>query len=384
VPFDRRVWLEATTLRKAGWQVSVICPIGKEWTARHEVIDEVAVYRHPLPPEISSVVGYLREYAHALFHQWRLARRIHRERGFDVVHICNPPDLMFLVALWCKLFYGSRVVFDQHDLCPEMYEAKYNRRGFFYHAQRWAERLTYACADIVISTNQSYREVAIQRGRKADSNVFVVRSAPNLETFKPVGPNSRFRQEGCSQIAYLGVMGEQEGIDHLLRSAKHVVHDLGRQDVRFVLIGDGPAVPDLKKLCTELGLDEFVTFTGRLPDSEMIERLCSADVCVDPGPKTPFYDKSTMNKIMEYMALSKPIVQFDLLEGRRSAGDASLYAQANDEIDFADRILELVDSPPQRREEMGKLGFHRMQSQLEWRHQGEKLVEAYQSLKDLG
>ena len=180
VPFDRRVWLEATTLQKAGYQVSVICPTGQEWTARDEVIDGIAIYRHPLPEELSSVRGYLREYAHALFWQWRLARRVHRQRGVDLVHICNPPDLMFLVALWCKIFYRARVIFDQHDLCPEMFEAKYNRRGFFYHAQLWAERLTFATANVVISTNQSYRDVAIGRGKKADENVFIVRSAPNL------------------------------------------------------------------------------------------------------------------------------------------------------------------------------------------------------------
>lgn len=376
VPFDRRVWMEATTLTKAGYHVSVICPIGKGYEKDYEVIDNIHIYRHPMPPDISSVTGYLREYSTAVYWEFRLAHRVWREQGFDIVHICNPPDLLFLVAAWFKLFRGVRVIFDHHDINLEMYEAKYGRRDIFYYGLRWAERLTFATADIAIATNESYRDVALTRGHKKPEDVFIVRSGPDLSRFRPLPPNPAYRQGRKYLVAYVGVMGEPEGIDYLLKSVRYILQEKNRQDIQFMLIGSGPMFEKLQALSEELGVSEFVEFTGRIPDQELLERLSSCDICVNPDKKMPYNDRSTMNKIMEYMAMGKPIVQFDLLEGRRSAEGASVYAKGNDQVDFAEKILELLENP-ERRQQMGAEGQRRMEESLEWRYQAPKLLAAY-------
>ncbi|MCX7887219.1 MAG: glycosyltransferase family 4 protein, partial [Verrucomicrobiae bacterium] len=329
VPFDRRVWQEATTLRAAGYDVSVICPTGKDCEAAFERLNGIQIYRHPLPPEVHSFSGYLREYLAAIRWEWKLARRIWRQHRFHAIHACNPPDLIFLVALWFKLRHDTKFIFDQHDLCPELYESKYNRRDLFYWTLRLLERLTFALADTVISTNESYRAVAIRRGRKRPDRVFVVRSAPDLARFQPVPPNPVFRRGRKYLVGYLGVMGPQDGLDHLLRAAQELVIKRGRQDIQFCLIGKGPMFDQLQQMAHELGVGDYVEFTARIPDDEMIARLCSCDVCVNPDPLNPLNNLSTMNKIMEYMALGRPVVQYDLKEGRFSAGDASLYAEPN-------------------------------------------------------
>lgn len=375
-PFDRRVWMEATTLTKAGYEVSIICPKGKGYDKSYEVIDDIHIYRHPMPPEISSVVGYLTEYAAAVFWEFYLAHRVWRERGFEIIHICNPPDLLFLTAGWFKLIKGVKVIFDHHDINPEMYEAKYERRDIFYSGLRLVERLTFALADKVISTNESYKEIALTRGRKQPKDVFVVRSGPDLSRFHQVPPNNAYKRGKKYLVGYVGVMGEPEGIDYLLESIRHIVFDLNRSDIHFMLIGSGPMFEQLQNLAIQLGIEEFVEFTGRISDEELLARLSSCDVCVNPDKKMTYNDKSTMNKIMEYMAMGKPIVQFDLIEGRRSAQDASVYAKGNDVIDFADKILELL-ADSQRRKLMGAIGLRRMKEKLEWRFQIPALLKAY-------
>ncbi|MEH2223023.1 glycosyltransferase family 4 protein [Nostoc sp.] len=376
VPFDRRVWMEATTLQKAGYEVSVISPTGNGFEKDYEIIEQIHIYRHPLPPEESSVIGYLREYSWAVNWQFRLAQRVWRERGFDIIHICNPPDLLFLVAAWFKLFHGISIIFDHHDLSPEMYEAKYRRRDIFYHGLRWAERLTYATADMVISTNESHREVALNRGHKKPEKVFVVRSAPDLSRFRRMPPNPNYRRGRNYLIGYMGVMGEPEGIDYLLRMVYYIVHKKNRSDIHFMLIGSGPMAEKLKDLSKELEVNEFVEFTGFKQGEELLERLSSCDVCVEPSPTSAYNENCTMNKILEYMAMGKAIVQFDLREGRRSAQEASLYAKPNDEVEFADKILELLDSP-ERRQKIGAEGRRRMEEILEWQYQAPKLLDAY-------
>lgn len=376
VPFDRRVWMESITLHQAGYEVSVICPMDKSFTAAYEVIDGIHIYRHPMPPEISSVFGYLREYLWAVAWEFRLAHRVWKERGFDLVHICNPPDLLFLTAGWFKLFKGVKVIFDQHDINLEMYEAKYGRRDFFYYGLSLVERLTFATADVVISTNESYKEVALMRGKKSPKEVFVVRSGPDLSRFYLVPPNPQYRKGRKYLVGYVGVMGEPEGIDYLLEAIHHLVYSKKRTDIQFSLIGSGPTFEDLKALARELKITEFVDFTGRVSNEELLERLSSCDVCVNPDRKNPYNDRSTMNKILEYMALGKPVVQFDLLEGRRSAAGASVYANPNDPIDFAEKIADLLDNPEQR-EAMGAEGQQRMREKLEWRYQAPTLLEAY-------
>ena len=379
VPFDRRVWMESTTLAAADHPVSVICPTGKGCEQEKEVLQGIHIYRHRLPPEVSSSGGYLREYAAALLGEFRLARRAWKETGFDVVHVCNPPDLLFLVALWFKFIHGVKLVYDHHDVVPEMYEAKFGRRGFFYWLLRIAERLTYLAADMVIETNESHRRIALSRGKKKPDRVFVVRSGPDLSKFVPQEPVAELKRGKKHLVGYMGVMGEPEGIDLLLESIRRIVFDKGRRDIHFVLVGSGPLAEDMKKLAADLKLSEFVEFTGRIPDAEMIRVLSTCDVCVNPDRKTPYNDLCTMNKILEYMALGKPIVQYDLVEGRFSAEGASLYARGNDAADFADKVLELIDDPAMR-DRLGREGRARMEDALEWRHQAPRLLEAYARL----
>jgi glycosyltransferase involved in cell wall biosynthesis len=382
VPFDRRVWMEATTLSAAGYEVSVICPKGKGYEKEYEELKGIYIYRHDLPPEVSSAVGYITEYSHALWHELRLARKAFRERGgFDVIHACNPPDLIFLVAIWFKMFHGVKFIFDQHDLNPELFESKFNKRGVFYHALRTTEKLTFATADIVISTNESYKEIALTRGRKKSKNVFVVRSGPKLDLFMPVAQNVVYKKGKQFLIGYLGVMGEFDGVDHLVRAAHELIVNRNRIDIQFCLVGSGPMLDSLKQLSKELGIDHSMEFTGRIGDSEMIERIGSCDVCVDCDPLNPLNDKSTMNKVLEYMALERPIVQYDLTEGRRSALEASLYAEPNNVKDLATKIEELLNDPLLRMT-MGKYGRKRMQDELEWKHQAPKLLEAYGYIVD--
>jgi glycosyltransferase involved in cell wall biosynthesis len=379
VPFDRRVWLEATTLAQAGYKVSVICPTGKNFDRRFEMIDDIAIYRHPLPLEASGAFGYLLEYGAALFWQSTLALRVAFTRGFDVLHACNPPDLIFLVALPFKLF-GKRFLFDQHDLCPEVYEAKFRKQGPFYRLLRMFERATYATADTVIATNESYRHMAITRGGKDPSRVFVVRSGPDLRKWpSSTEPAPQWRNGRRHMIGYVGVMGEQEGLDLLLQAMKLLVTDLGEPDIQLVLVGDGSHRATLEQLSNELGLEGHVTFTGRVSDQELISALGEADVCVNPDRWSTLNDKSTMNKIIEYMAMGKPIVQFDLTEGKVSAGDASLYARPDDVQDMAEKILFLLRDP-QLRADMGAKGRQRVKDTLAWEHQVPILLSAYASL----
>jgi glycosyltransferase involved in cell wall biosynthesis len=376
VPFDRRVWMEATTLKRAGYQVSLISPTGKGCESLYEEIDGIRIYRHRLPPERSSALGYIREYAYALWSEWRLARKVRKECGFDVIHACNPPDLIFFVALWFKVLYGTDFIFDHHDLSPELYESKFKRRDVFYYILRLAERLTFLSADVVIATNESYKEIAVLRGKKPPERVHVVRSAPDLSRFSKVAARSTYRRGRRYLVGYLGVMAEFDGVDHLIKVAHELVSTRGRKDIQFCLIGSGPMLGSLKKLAQALNVHDYLEFTGRIPDSEVIERLSSCDVCVDPDPLNPLNNKSTMNKILEYMALERAIVQYDLLEGRRSAADASLYAEPNNIQDFATKIESLL-SNPNARAQMGRVGLQRMFETLEWKHQVPRLLKAY-------
>src|SRR6266481_4347047 len=377
-PFDRRVWQEACTLHDAGYVVSIICPVGKGYEKKFETIDGIAIWRYRLPLEASGARGYAIEYSAALFWTFLLSWRVLMTRGFDVVHACNPPDLFFLIGGFFKLF-GKKFVFDHHDLNPELYEAKFGRRDFFHRLMLELECWTFRSADVSIATNESYRRIAIGRGQMPPERVFVVRSGPSLERLKTLPPDPRLKRGRRYLVGYVGVMGKQEGIDHLLRAARHIVFDLGRSDVHFGLVGGGTSLEEMKALAVELGVADYVTFTGRVPDDEMLSMLNTADVCVNPDIANDMNDKSTMNKIMEYMALGKPIVQFDLAEGRFSARHASLYARNNDALNLAAKIVGLLDDPA-RRAEMGKYGRRRVENELEWRHEAPKLLAAYESL----
>jgi len=375
VPFDRRVWQEATTLREAGYQVAVICPKGKGYRSRYECLEGVHIYRHPLPVEGENAFSYLFEYGSALLFQFSLAVLIWLRHGFELIHACNPPDNIFLVALPFKLI-GKRFIFDHHDINPELYEAKFGKRDFKYRLVCLFERLTFKLADVSIATNESYRQIALDRGGMSPDRVFVVRSGPKLERLKRHPPLESLKQGRRYLVGYVGVMGRQEGIDYLLDAAAYIVETLGRTDVHFGLVGGGTSMNEMRSFARELGIADYVTFTGRVPDAEMLAMLNTADVCVNPDVANEMNDKSTMNKIMEYMALGKPIVQFDLAEGRYSARDASLYASPNDAIDLAKKIIELLDDP-ERCHAMGEYGRRRVEDELSWDNEVPNLLRAY-------
>lgn len=376
VPLDRRVWLEATSLTEAGYKVSVICPMGKGWTAAYEEIQGVHIYRYPEPVEAhSGAVAYAREYLHALWHMFRLARVVRREQGFDVIHGCNPPDLIWLLALRYRLS-GVRYLFDHHDVCPELFEAKFNKRGLLYQIMLVWERITFAVADVSMATNESFRKIAIERGKMKPEDVFVIRSAPKVETFLP-GPGSlEFRKGAKTVMGYVGVIGQQEGMDLLVLAAEHLIRKLGKDDVHFVIVGFGPTLDEVKEDVRSRGLDPYFTFTGALFGDDMLAALNAVDIGISPDPKNAMNDISTMNKVMEYMTLEKPVVQFDLTEGRASAGEASVYAKANDPVDFAEKIAWLMDHPVEA-QNMGQLGRERVMEKLSWRHSVPHLLAAY-------
>jgi glycosyltransferase involved in cell wall biosynthesis len=379
VPFDRRVWNEATALASAGYEVSIICPIGPGAASRYEVLDGIHIHRHPMPAEGRGVLGYVVEYGCALFWEFVLAWRIRRLRGFDAIHACNPPDLIFLIGGFFKLFTGTKFVFDHHDINPELYEAKFGRRGLLYRGLVALEYLTFRVADISLATNESYRAIAIRRGGMDPNRVFVVRSGPNTERLRILPPNPSLKKGRRYLVGYVGVMGRQEGIQYLLEAVRRIVHELGRCDVQFGLIGAGPELENLRQLAVQLDIADYVTFAGRVPDHALLEMLNTADVCVNPDECNPMNDKSTMNKIMEYMALGKPIVQFNLTEGRFSAQESSLYANPNDAADLADKILELL-ADDGRRQQMGEFGRRRVIEHLAWSYEAPKLLQAYGTL----
>ncbi len=374
VPMDRRVWQESCALRDAGYRVSVICPKARGFVRSRETLEGIEIYRYRVW-EASGPLGYLLEYALALAAQYRLALLVYARTRFRVLQACNPPDTIFLVALFFKLL-GVRFIFDHHDLNPELYEAKFGRRDFGYKLVCWAERLTFRTADASMATNESYREVARLRGKMRSERVFVVRSCPDLERMRK-GPAQPELKEGRRYLAvYLGVMGPQDGLDLLLESIASVAHRSKRQDILFVLIGAGTELSRLKALAREKGLETLVRFKGRLPDEEVAAYFSTADLGVAPDPATPMNDKSTMNKILEYMTFGLPVVLYDLTEGRRSAADAALYARPGDPEEFARQILKILDSESLRRE-LGACGRKRIEESLNWESEKRSLLEAY-------
>jgi glycosyltransferase involved in cell wall biosynthesis len=376
VPFDSRVWKEACALRQYGYSVTVLCPKGKGYRRAHEILEGVHIYRHPMTKEGHSAPGYVWEYSCALFWQFLYAWWIFLRRGFHVIQGCNPPDDIFLVALPFRLF-GVKYIFDHHDANPELYHSKYERKDFLYRAQVWLERLTYRCSDVVIATNGSYRNLALTRGGLAPEDVFVVRNGPDLENFRAVPAVAQLKRGKDYLVGYVGTMSIQEGLDLLLEVALHI-RSMGRRDVHFVCVGGGPGLAGLKGMAREMKLEDTVEFTGRVPDRQLLEVLSTSDVCVNPDKPCEMNEISTMIKIMEYMALAKPIVQFDMKEGRFSAGEASLYADAKNMVaDFAAKILWLLDHPDERKK-MGEMGRRRVESELAWKYSIDSLLAAYE------
>src|SRR3989454_489761 len=379
-PQDYRVRREARALTDAGYQVTVISPAqsGQRW---RETIDGVHVYRYPALREASGFMGYLFEYGYSTAAMFILSLLVYLRDGFDVIHAANPPDTLVLVAAIYKLL-GKRFVYDHHDLVPELYHARFAGRGsrLMHLALLTLEKLSLRYADHVIATNQSYKEMEMKRGGVPERRVTIVRNGPELNGRQVAEPDPGLRQKGKTIIGYVGVMGFQDGVDYLLRALDHLVHDLGRTDVFCVLIGGlGSAQPSLKRLATQLGLDDYVWFTGWVSDADLLRYIASADLCVDPDPSNPLNDRSTMSKMMEYMAPAKPIVAFDLPEHRRTAQAAAMYVRPNDELEFARALAQLMDDPA-RREAMGLFGHRRVNTELAWHYSAQNLVGAYRRL----
>lgn len=376
LPFDRRVWQEANTLKENGAEVSIICPKMNGYTTPYEVINGIHIYRHYLPPEASGALGYLLEYSVALFWEFVLAWKIFFKKRFHVIQGCNPPDLIFLVAMIFKLF-GVKYVFDHHDINPELWIAKYDKKGFFYTFLLWAEYLTFKTANFSMATNESYKQIALTRGKMKEDKVQVIRSGPKLDRLKLTEGDLKYKKGRSFLVGYVGVIGPQEGIDLLLESASYIVSK--RQDVQFAIVGGGTEVDNLKALTKEKNLEEYVDFYGRVDDKTLVDVLNTADVCVNPDKPTEMNNLSTMNKIMEYMALKKPIVQYDLKEGRFSAKEASLYAKNTEPVDFAEKICELLDNP-EKRKQMADYGYKRVVDELSWDYESKKLVDFYKKI----
>ncbi|MGH9403393.1 MAG: glycosyltransferase family 4 protein [Terriglobia bacterium] len=373
-PFDRRVWQEARALADAGYRVSVICPKRPGYSSSYEIVEGIEIYRHK-KWEATSALGYIGEYSWSLICEFLLALRIYARTRFRVLHACNPPDIIFLIGAFFKLL-GVRFIFDHHDLSPELFEAKFGRKGFVYRLLRAAERLTFRTADVCVATNESFREIALQRGGKRLDQVFVVRNCPDLTDILARSPRPGSEREKPLRVVYVGLMAQQDGIDLLLESIEHIVKRESRRDVQFVLIGDGPALPFLQSRAASRGLAPYVTFTGRVPHEQVADYLSRADIGVASDPKNELNDQSTMIKIFEYMAHGVPAVLFDLKEGRRIADQAALYASPNDPIDFAAKITELLDCEELRRQ-LGDCGRERVERRLNWQCEKAYLLEAY-------
>ncbi len=378
VPFDRRVWQEAQALRDAGWRVSVICPKTKKYPLEFEVIDGISVYRHALPLEARGKLGFVVEYLSALFHQCRLLAKIAAGPGFDVIQVCNPPDVLFLNALPYKLF-GKRFVFDLHDLCPELLEAKFGRRHFLHILLLAAEKLTMKAADLVVCANDTYREVAIARGGKRPEDVVTVYSVPRQGFIRRVEPDQTLRRGARLVLGYVGVIADQDGVDHLVQMMRHLVKDLGRSDVRAVVVGDGPARQSVSDLAGRLGLSDAVTFTGYLSGDELMAALSAFDIGIIPDPVNPYNDKISMNKVFEYSALGVPSVAYPLYETRRLLGSTARYADDATPQGLARACLTLIDDDATRLA-CGREAKALADERFSWAREREKYVAAYARL----
>ncbi len=374
-PYDSRVRREAHALRDAGYQVTVIAPRGvaQRWI---EQIDGISVHRFLAPPGGKGILGYVFEFGYSTLVMLLLTAWVTVRKGIDVIHAANPPDTLCIIGALFKLF-GKRFVFDQHDLAPVIYLSRFvqPRQNLIYKSLRLLERCSYAVADVVVVTNESYKKLAIERGGKHPDKVFVVRNGPPL-SYQLLEPDFDLPRRADHLIGYVGTIGPQDGLDYWLRAIHEMVFTLKRHDFLAFIIGSGDALSSVQALAKDLQIEAYVWFTGRLSELEVRKYLSSVSVCVQPDPLSPLNDKSTMIKMMEYMALGKPTVAFDLVETRVSAQGAALYVQPNDERVFAERVSWLLDNPDECKK-MGKIGRHRVANTLAWEYSIPELLRAY-------
>lgn len=378
-PQDIRVWSEATAMRDNGYEVTIICPKRKDqrWFERIEGID---IYRHFSPLEADGKLAFLLEYGNAIFWETLWSLWVFIKKPFNFLHGANPPDHIFLIALLYKMF-GVKYIFDHHDLSPENYLAKFDRKDVFYDILKMMEKATFKTADLIISTNESYKKIAIERGGKKEGNVFVVRNGPDLSRIKITSPNNKYKEGFDYLVVYVGVIGSQEGIDNLLAAVKYIVSQKGITNIKFIVIGTGPNWKKMVELCESMELTKYVWFTGFIPNEDLWEILATADICVNPEMRNEFTDKSTMIKIMEYMAFGKPIVQFFTHEGDFSAGASAVSVEENNIETFSEEIIKLLHNPAKRKT-MGETGERRIQEDLNWDIQKINLKAAYEALLD--
>ncbi len=376
VPFDRRVWQEAQALNRAGWRVSVICPSNAAFPAKFEVIDDIAIYRHSLPPEGRGVAAYFREYGAALFQEFRLLIKVHRERGFSIIQACNPPDLIFLAAAPFKLF-GKRFIFDQHDVGPELFVVKYGNKGFLHRALLVFERMSYAMADFVITANATFKDIAVGRGRKSPSKVEVVYGVPDRKRIHRVEPEPGLRGGRKHLLGYIGIIAEQDGVDHLVRAVAELVHARGFRDFRAVVVGAGPTLDSVRALADELGVGEFILFTGYLSGENLLAHISAFDIGIIPDPFNEANDVMSMNKVFEYCALGIATACYPLRETKRLLGGAGVYAPTLDPAGLADACLSLMQDDSLRAgcaAEAAKLSAET----FVWENEARKYVATYE------
>ena len=378
MPLDRRVWQEAQALRDAGYTVSIVCPKGGQYTRSYELLDGIHVFRHPLPFEADGALGYALEYSWALAWEFVLSIKAYFKVGFDVVQACIPPDLIFVIAGFWKVLFGKPFIFDHHDINPELYEAKFGRRGFWHKVLLTLERWTFATADVSIATNDTFKQIAVDRGGMDPARVFVVRSIPDVSRFQRTAPNLDLKNGRQHLAGYVGIMGAQDGVDLLIKAMAHLVHVQARRDIQCALIGSGTELPYLQQLSRELNIEDYVTFTGFQSGQPLLQSLSAFDIGIIPDPKNTYNDKISMNKVFEYMSLGIPFVQFDLIEGRKVAGTAALYAHDNDPLDLAHAMAGLVDDPALR-QELSSEGQTRAKALLRWDAESDRLLAAYQT-----
>jgi len=377
VPFDRRVWLEATTLARHGHAVSVICPKMKGFNKSSEVLEGVAIHRYRLPDFGAAKLSFVAEFLWCFVAAAVLSLRVAMGSGFDVLHVCNPPEIYWPLGMFWRLF-GKRFIFDHHDLSPEMYAVKFGGKdtGLISRALLWMERMTFRQADLVITTNDSHKEIAVTRGGKRPEDVYVVRSGPSLDRFKLYAPDPAWRKGARFMMVYLGEICEQDGVDHMVRAVKHLTEAFGFKDFHAVFVGGGPHQPQIKQYATDQGVAEYCTFTGRVSDDDLCRILSSADIAIDPDPLNDWSNQSTMNKIIEYMYFGLPIVCYDLKEARVSADAAALYVEPNDDSALARGVLRLIGDP-KRRQQMHDFGMERLRAKLAWEFSVPPLLAAY-------
>lgn len=379
VPLDRRVWQEARTLQEAGHTVSIVCPKGGKYTKPYEVLEGIHIFRHPLPVEADGALGYAVEYSWALAWEFALSIKAYWKVGFDVVQACNPPDLLFLIGGFWKYLFGKRFVFDHHDINPELYEAKFNKKGRFHKLLLWLERLTFKTADVSIATNETFKDIAVERGGMEPNRVFIVRSVPDLQRFKRMAPDLSLKNGRKHLAGYVGIMGAQDGVDLLIEAMHDIVNVQGRRDVQCAIVGSGTELPNLQRMTQAKGLNDYITFTGFLSGEPLLRAFSTFDIGVIPDPKNGYNDKISMNKVFEYMSLGIPFVSFDLVEGKKASGEAALYAQDNDPQQLAAHMVRLFDD----KDLAGALaeeGQSRARMLLKWENERARLLSAYDTV----